>query len=91
MLPQENFAKLDSRRLLIEAISKPQISHVHLIEWSCSQAPAQLSVAGSTYCKSDGKLDGAWDGAWETRLVMSDSTYELNCKHVLQVAWPLLQ
>ena len=85
--PRKIFAKLDSRRLLIEAISKPQISHVHLIEWSCSQAPAQLSVTGSTYCKSNGKLDGAW----KTRLVMSDSTYELNCVHVLQAAWALLQ
>ena len=36
---QENFAKLDTRRLLIEAISRSQISYVHLIEWSCSQAP----------------------------------------------------
>ena len=85
--PRKIFAKLDSRRLLIEAISRSQISYVHLIEWSCSQAPAQLSVTGSTYYKSDGKLDGAW----ETRLVMSDSTYELSCMHVLQAAWPSLQ
>ena len=44
-----------------------------------------LSLAGRT--ANDGKLDVAWG----TKVVISDSTYELSCAHLLQAAQALSQ
>ena len=43
------------------------------------------SLAGRT--ANDGKLDVAWG----TKVVISDSTYELSCAHLLQAARALSQ
>ena len=58
-------------------------SHWVQNEWSCSQAPTQLSLAGRIHMANDGKMDGSRG----TRLVISAAARELSWLHLPQVEW----